>query len=248
MSQVNIIVLAAGKGKRMKSDLPKVLVPFMGKPMIKHVLDNSKDFCDKITVVVGYKKDLVANELNEYNVQYVHQKEQLGTGHAVLVTEDKFKDFTGDILVLFGDSPLISKNVIKNLIKFHQSKRCVASILTKDSKYLGGCARIVRNENGSFNKSIEFKDLTKELEHITEINIGVMIFNSKVLFDTLKKVTNNNSQNEYYLPDVINILSRNNQIGVFKTNQVPDLFSFNTIEDLREAERLTQIYTRGHLK
>ena len=241
MSEVNIIILAAGKGKRMKSELPKVLVPFMDKSMIKHVLDNSKDLCDKVTVVVGYKKELIFEELKNYDVQYVHQKEQLGTGHAVLVTEDKFESFTGDILVLFGDSPLISKNVIKNLIEFHKNNKYVASILTKDSKCPGGCARIIRNKDDSFNRSIEFKDLTEELQHITEINIGVMIFKSTLLFKTLKNVNNNNSQNEYYLPDVINILSKNNKIGVFKTDNVPDLFSFNTIQDLKEAERLTKL-------
>ena len=116
MSQTNIIILAAGKGKRMKSELPKVLVPFMGKSMIKHVLDNCKSIGTETIVVVGYKKDLVEQELVKYNVSFVHQKEQLGTGHAVLVTESKFNNFTGDIVILFGDSPLISRNVIKKFI------------------------------------------------------------------------------------------------------------------------------------
>lgn len=237
MSDVNVIILAAGKGKRMKSDLPKVLVPFMGKSMIRHVIDNVKNLCNKIITVVGYKKELVKKELIDCDINYVYQEEQLGTGHAVLVTENIFKDFMGDILVLFGDSPLISEKVIKNLINFHQNNKYPASILTKDSTYTGGCARIIRNSDGSFNKSIEYKDLTKEYQNITEINIGVMIFKSNILFKTLKMVTNNNSQNEYYLPDVINILSKNNKIGIFKSNDVPDLFSFNTIEELKEAEK-----------
>ena len=237
MSDVNIIILAAGKGKRMKSDLPKVLVPFIGKSMIRHVVDNVKNLCNKIITVVGYKKELVQKELIDYDINYVYQEEQLGTGHAVLVTENNFKDFRGDILVLFGDSPLISEKVIKNLIDFHQNNKYLASILTKDSKYTGGCARIIRNNDGSFNKSIEYKDLTKEYQNITEINIGVMIFKSNILFKTLKLVTNNNSQNEYYLPDVINILSKNNKIGIFKSDDVPDLFSFNTLEELKEAEK-----------
>lgn len=238
MSQTNIIILAAGQGKRMKSTLPKVLVPFMGTSMIKHVLENSKNIGSKTVVVVGYKKELVKAELKSFDINFVYQKEQLGTGHAVLVTVDEFKDFQGDILVLFGDSPLISNSVIRNFVNFHKKNNYVASMLTKDSLNPGGCARIVRSENGSFLKSIENKDLTEEFKHIKEINVGLMIFNSKVLFDTLKKVTNNNAQGEYYLPDVINILSSENDIGVYKSNEIPELFAFNTIEELQKAESL----------
>mgnify|MGYP001138061069 CR=1 FL=1 len=236
MSQTNIIILAAGKGKRMKSELPKVLVPFMGKSMIKHVLDNCKSIGTETIVVVGYKKDLVEQELVKYNVSFVHQKEQLGTGHAVLVTESKFNNFTGDIVILFGDSPLISRNVIKKFIEFHKNNKYVASMLTKDSKIPGECARIIRNENGLFYKSIEFKDLPDKYKNITEINVGVIICKSKVLFNTLKKIKNNNAQKEYYLPDIINILANNTNVGVYKSNEIPELFSFNNIKELKKAE------------
>ena len=168
-------------------------------------------------MVVGYKKELVKLELKNYSVEFVYQEKQLGTGHAVLVTENEFKNFQGDILVLFGDSPLISNSVIHKFINFHKENNYVVSILTKNSVNPGGCARIVRNKDGNFLKSIENKDLTEEFKHIKEINVGLMIFNSKIL----KKVTNNNAQNEYYLPDVINILSTNNEIGVYKSNKIP---------------------------
>ena len=179
-SNISIIILAAGKGKRMNSVLPKVLVNFLGKPMINHVIDNIIDICSKNIVVVGYKKEMIMDELKKYNLTYVHQKEQLGTGHAVLVTENEFNNFNGKILVLFGDSPLISKEVIIELINFHNNNNFVASLLTTNSNNPGGAARIIRNKNGTFIKSVENKDLTEELKNIKEINIGVMIFNSNI--------------------------------------------------------------------
>lgn len=239
MPLTNIIVLAAGRGKRMKSDLPKVLVPFMKKPMIRHVLENTESFnTKKVVVVVGYKKELVMKELSDFDLTFVTQEEQLGTGHAVLSAEKEFDgDFDSNILVLFGDSPLLSKKVIQDFVKFHEESGYVASMLTKDSETPGSCARIIRNFDNSFRKSVEYKDLTGEYFNIKEINVGVIICNSKVLFETLKKVNNNNSQKEYYLPDVINILSKD-KIGVFKSNDIPDLFSFNTYEELQKAESM----------
>ena len=179
----------------MESTLPKVLVNFLGKPMITHVIDNIIDICSKNIVVVGYKKEMIMDELKKYNLTYIHQKEQLGTGHAVLITENEFNNFKGDILVLFGDSPLISKEVILELINFYKNNNYVASLLTTNINNPGGAARIIRNKNGTFMKSIENKDLTGELKNIKEINVGVMIFKSNILFETLKKVNNNNSQN-----------------------------------------------------
>ena len=245
MSQTRVIILAAGQGKRMKSDLPKVLVPFMDKPMIKHVFDNSSCFGDKTIIVVGYKSELIMEELVESHnskITFVTQKEQLGTGHAVQVTEDYFEDFNGNILILFGDSPLISKETLLNFINYHKKTEYIASVLTKDSKDPGGCARIIRNNDGTFQRSIENKDLVLPVhKQIKEINVGVMMIDKNVLFETLKLVNNNNSQNEYYLPDVINILSKNNKIGVYKCNQIPELFAFNTIDDLKQAESLYKI-------
>jgi UDP-N-acetylglucosamine diphosphorylase/glucosamine-1-phosphate N-acetyltransferase len=238
-SNLSIIILAAGKGKRMNSVLPKVLVNFLGKPMINHVIDNIIDISSKNIVVVGYKKEMIMDELKKYNLTYVHQKEQLGTGHAVLVTENEFNNFNGKILVLFGDSPLISKEVIIELINFHNNNNFVASLLTTNSNNPGGAARIIRNKNGTFIKSVENKDLTEELKNIKEINVGVMIFNSNILFETLKKVNNNNSQKEYYLPDVINILSVSNNIGIYNSDKIPEIFAFNTIDELNKAEFLT---------
>lgn len=233
-----MIILAAGRGKRMNSTLPKVLVPFMGIPMIEHVINNTFNLSTKTVIVVGYKKDLVENELKKFNLTFVTQTEQLGTGHAVLATQNEFKDYKGDIIILFGDSPLISKSVIENLLKFHKNSGYISSILTKDSNTPCGAARIVRNKDGTFMKSIENKDLKLEHKNIKEINVGVMIINSTILFETLKKVDNKNSQNEYYLPDVINILSLNYNIGVFKSNDIPEFFAFNTIDELKQAEDL----------
>jgi bifunctional UDP-N-acetylglucosamine pyrophosphorylase/glucosamine-1-phosphate N-acetyltransferase len=211
---IKIIILAAGKGTRMKSILPKVLIEFKGISMIKQVVNNVKNLVldNSIFVVVKYKKELIQKELNvEKNIKFITQENQLGTGHAVLITENEFKNYNGNILILFGDSPLISNEVLNDLIMFHKNNKYIATILIKDNNdNFEGVAKIIRNSNNTFKKSIEYKDLllNKSLtQNIKEINVGVMIINSKILFKTLKKVKNNNVQKEYYLPDVINILS-----------------------------------------
>lgn len=228
---ISSIILAAGKGSRMNQELPKVLVPFRGKPMIIHVLENCKPVIfEKPVIVVGYQKDKVIETTREFHPKYVTQEIQLGTGHAVLCTEELFRDSDEDVLVLMGDCPLLTHTILKSFIDFHKRGKYTASLISKDSVEPGGCGRIIRNSDGTFKNCVEKKDLTPEQMDVKEINVGTFICNSKKLFETLHRITNNNAQNEYYLTDVFNLVDN---IGVYKTDELPEYFTFNTSEELR---------------
>ena len=204
------IVLAAGKGTRMKSDLPKVAHEVLYKPMIKHVCDELKKIdVTQTIVVVGHKAEVVKNIMQD-EVTYVMQEEQLGTGHAVKMAYDLLKDKEGITLVLNGDAPLIRKETLEALIKTHVDNENKATLMSAhcDTKFPFG--RIVRNEQGNVLGIVEAKDATPEQLQITEMNTGEYCFDNQLLFDALTKVNNNNAQNEYYLTDVIEILGKAN--------------------------------------
>ena len=227
---ISTIILAAGKGTRMNKEIPKVLIPFRNKPMIRYVLENSKAITSgKIVIVVGYQKNMVIEETKDFYPVYVTQEQQCGTGHAVMCTEKVFKDHDEDILILMGDCPLLTQSVLEEFIEFHQIGKYNASLISKDSIDPGGCGRIIRYQDGTFKGCIEKKDLVPEQTNIKEINVGAIICNSKKLFENLHKTTNNNSQGEYYLTDIFNVLDN---IGVYKTKQLPEYFTFNTPEEL----------------
>lgn len=239
MVKVKSIILAAGKGSRMKSNLPKSLIEINKKSMIEYVLENIENISEDITIVVGYKKELIIDKLkklNKLNLNFINQEKQLGTGHATLVTKEYFSNYNGNILITFGDAPFISRTVFENMLNYHIDSKCVATILTKETDNTGTCARIIRNEKNKFLKSIEFKDLQEEYKNVNEINVGVIICNSNKLFEALNMVNNNNSQNEYYLPDVINILSKQYEISIYKSLDIPDFFSFNTIDEINKVD------------
>tara|TARA_R110002072_G_scaffold84065_6_gene190580 strand:- start:2422 stop:3474 length:1053 start_codon:yes stop_codon:yes gene_type:complete len=217
----------------MNQDLPKVLVPFRGKPMITHVLENSEPVTPgKTVIIVGYQKEKVIETTKDFYPKYVTQKQQIGTGHAVLCTEELFKESEEDILVLMGDCPLMSQTLLENFIEFHKQGNYTASLISKDAIDPGGCGRIIRYQDGSFRACVEKKDLSPDQLDVNEINVGTYICNSKKLFETLHKITNNNTQNEYYLTDVFNMVDN---LGIFKASyfEIPEYFTFNTQEELR---------------
>jgi UDP-N-acetylglucosamine diphosphorylase/glucosamine-1-phosphate N-acetyltransferase len=207
LKKVGCIVLAAGKGVRMKSDLPKVLHKLSGKPLLTYVLDTVQSLSLKrVAVVVGYQGKKVIDLLKGKNVEIVWQKEQMGTGHAVMQAEPLFSDFKGDLLVLYGDVPLIRAQTIINLVEIHQTKKAIATVLTAilgDPKRYG---RIVRKKDGTLDRIVEDKDATPEEKKIKEINSGEICFSAPALFSALKKVKRDNLQKEYYLTDVLKIL------------------------------------------
>ena len=199
------IILAAGKGTRMKSKLPKVLHKVGGKPMLQHVIDAAKSAgSTREVVVIGDGAELVKQTFSD--LEFVLQAEQLGTGHAVLCAKEKFAESTGNVMILCGDTPLFTGELLKNLADAHEKFNAAATVLTAIMPDPKGYGRIIRADGVDFEKIVEDKDATFEQKKIREVNAGIYCFNVKRLFAALEKVTNDNAQGEYYLPDVLEIL------------------------------------------
>jgi bifunctional UDP-N-acetylglucosamine pyrophosphorylase/glucosamine-1-phosphate N-acetyltransferase len=243
--QLVTIVLAAGKGTRMKTDLPKVLHLVDNKPMLLHVIDLARKLdSEKIIAILGYKRNLIIECIKSENVLYVVQEPQLGTGHAVLQAESLLKDFTGDILVLSGDVPLLRKSTVQKMLRIHQQSDNGATILTAILGTPHGYGRVIRENNNTFDCIIEEKDCNDEQRKIKEINAGIYIFKSKELFPALNKIRNDNKQNEYYLPDVITCIANSPQsIALHITDEPIEISGVNTVEQL---SAVNLIYEKWH--
>lgn len=205
------IILAAGKGTRMKSDLPKVLHQVSGLTMLEHVFRSVAHITPQMNVtVIGHKAELVQEVLKEKS-EFVLQTEQLGTGHAVMMAEEKLADLEGNTLVIAGDTPLITGESLKNLIDFHVNHKNVATILTAKAENPFGYGRIIRNHDDEVVKIVEQKDANEYEQKVKEINTGTYVFDNKRLFEALKNINTNNAQGEYYLTDVISIFRENKE-------------------------------------
>ena len=234
-SDLAVVILAAGKGTRMESDKPKVLHKIDNKSLIEHVvLTTKKLFPQKIIVVVGYKFELIKENLKKINLNYALQEQQNGTGHAVMQCHEQLKKFDGNTLILSGDVPLINYETLQRMHDAHIKTQSAATILTADFKNPFGYGRIIKkNDDFSFIK--EEKDATKEEKEINEINAGIYIFNNKTLFKHIKRISNNNNQKEYYLPDVFPFIIKNKQkVSTFKINNNYEIKGINTINQLNE--------------
>ncbi|NTW81768.1 MAG: NTP transferase domain-containing protein [Chlorobiaceae bacterium] len=235
-----VIIMAAGKGTRMKSDLPKVLHSANGRPLIEYVIDTALSLEPSQTVlIIGHLAELVRNATSRYPVAAVVQEPQLGTGHAVMQAENTLHDFNGDILILSGDAPLVRKDTLEKLISLHRADHAVATVLTADLENPAGYGRIIR-ENGTEHvlKIIEHKDASEEERMVKEINSGVYVFDARMLFRALGQITTDNAQKEYYLTDVFGICFRNGQkVCAFKTDNPAEILGINTPEQLQEVEQ-----------
>jgi bifunctional UDP-N-acetylglucosamine pyrophosphorylase/glucosamine-1-phosphate N-acetyltransferase len=238
LSKVSCIILAAGKGVRMKSDLPKVLHALNGKPLIGYVLDTVLSLnLKKVAVVVGYQGEKVIDFLRGKDVEVVWQKEQLGTGHAVMQAEPLFRDFKGDLLVLCGDVPLLKAETIIGLFKNHQQKKAKATVLTAILEEPKGYGRIVRDKNGDFERIVEDKDAAPEEKKIREINTGEMCFSAPEFFSALKKVKRDNLQKEYYITDVLGILKeRGERVEALRVQNPWETKGINSTSELLQME------------
>lgn len=200
------VVLAAGKGTRMKSALPKVLHKVLGKSMVSHaVAALEKIGAEKVVAVVGYGGDLVKEELSG-RAEIAVQAEQLGTGHAVMMTKDLLEGLEGTTIVTYGDGPLLTAQTIEKLCAYHEQEDASVTILTATPEDPTGLGRIIRDADGNVLRIVEQKDGTPEELAINEINTGVCVFDNKLLFEALAKVDNNNAQGEYYLTDLAGII------------------------------------------
>ena len=235
---IHAIILAAGKGTRMHTDLPKCAYPFLGKPMVNYIIDSLKEASVKeIITVVGYKKEEIIKCLPK-DVKTAYQAEQLGTGHAVKCAKNALSSLDGITLIFPGDMPLIDSKSINSLVKTHLEKKndltVVTTILDDAMKY----GRIYR-ENGYIKKIVEFKDCTEEQKEIKEINSGLFCVDTKLLFEALDEVQNNNNQHEYYLTDIVEIIGRNHQVD---SVVVEDGFILTGINDVDTLEKAEQVY------
>lgn len=232
------IVLAAGKGTRMKSDIPKVLHKVCGKEMINCVIDTLKaSGIRDINLIVGNGADKVIENTKKKEVSYSMQEEQLGTGHAVKCAYEFLKDKKGTVLVVCGDTPLIRKEGISTLLNVHNKENNKITIVSSVVDNPTGYGRLVRN-NGNVTKIVEHKDCSKEELLINEINSGMYCFDIKELLVSLEALDNNNSQGEYYLTDVVKIQGeKGHKIGsvIFDIN---DTIGVNSREDLEKAENI----------
>ncbi|CAB1254745.1 bifunctional UDP-N-acetylglucosamine diphosphorylase/glucosamine-1-phosphate N-acetyltransferase GlmU [Clostridium sp. MT-14] len=233
------IILAAGKGKRMKSSIPKVLHRVCGTEMVNIVIDVVKKAqIEDIDVVIGRGAEQVKEATKSRNVKYSFQNKQLGTGHAVLCASDFLKDKEGTAVIFTGDSPLIEEDVIEDMLNFHNKGRYKATILTSIVKDPNGYGRIIREKNGEVLKIIEHKDCSLEELKVNEINSGMYCFDIKELVESLNKLHNNNVQGEYYLTDVIEILkNKGERIGALPVS-FEEIMGVNSRVQLSEAEKV----------
>ena len=236
-SQLHIGILAAGKGSRMDSELPKVLHQLNGKSLIDYVLDTASELNpDSITLVVGFQKDLVKNHIQNDNVNYVSQEQQLGTGHAALQLENQLENKSGHLLILYGDAPNIKSSTLFPIIDEHIKENRNATLITAMLDDPTGYGRIIRNQDGDLLKIVEEKDCTPDEKKIKEWNPGIYIFKIPQLFSELKRIKSNNASNEYYLTDVIELIKENSPVQAKKIDNPMEVIGINTINQLNSLE------------
>lgn len=230
------LILAAGQGTRIKSDLPKVLHKVCGKEMVNHVIDTMrKANIEDINVIIGKGADLVKEKTSSRNVSYALQEEQLGTGHAVKCAIDFLRGKKGVVGVFCGDAPLIKAETVDNLFKTHIENKNSATLLSSIVEDPTGYGRVVR-ENDEVLKIVEHKDCTEEELKINEMNAAIYCFDIEKLLNSLDKLSNNNNQGEYYLTDVIGILKEEgNKVGAV-TIDYEETIGVNSRIQLAEAE------------
>ena len=236
---LRIVILAAGKGTRMNSGLPKVLHKLHEKTLIDYVLDESKLLNPIETIlVVGFKKNqVISHTKNRINLKYVTQKEQLGTGHAVLQTEKLLKDKKGHILILYGDVPNIKASSLQPIIENHIINNRDLTLITAEVDNPAGYGRIIRKKNGQLLKIVEEKDCSDNERMIREWNPGIYIFKIPEAFKILNTIKANNASKEYYLTDAIELAQQSNmKIKAIKIENSDEVLGINTIKQLEELE------------
>jgi len=240
------IILAAGKGTRMKSDMAKVLHPVCGKPMLWYAVELAELLgSEKIIAVTGHQASMVKKAMEGRNLTYVYQAKQLGTAHAVLQADTALHGFDGTVLILYGDVPLLRLSTIESLLKHHRTHNATISVLTAILDNPGSYGRVIKNQKGDVLKIVEERDAVAEEQRVKEINTGIYCAESTFLFEAVKQIDNNNAQGEYYLTDIFECARRENRkIGSVIINDSSEAMGVNTHDDLETAEKILR--SRDH--
>lgn len=239
---LSIVVLAAGKGTRMKSSKAKVLHEVFYAPMVVHVIKATENLqSEKTVVVVGHQKENVEKQLVDFEVTFAEQKEQLGTGHAVLSTENALDEFIGTVMILCGDTPLIRPEMLEKLLQHHSSSKSTVTLLTTLLDDPTNYGRIMSDTDGNITGIVEHKDASAEQLLIQEINAGIYCVDKNFLFSTLKKVDTNNSQGEVYLTDIVHLaVEKGLVVKKFITTDSIDVLGVNSRLELSIAQSVLQ--------
>jgi UDP-N-acetylglucosamine diphosphorylase/glucosamine-1-phosphate N-acetyltransferase len=241
---VSTVILAAGKGTRMKSDLAKVLHSLCGKPMLAYSVNVARAVgAEKIAVVIGHQADVVRETFKDQGLIFVEQREQLGTGHAVLQAKDIFRSYHGTVIILCGDVPLLSASKVMELLEYHISGKAVVTVLTTilDNPY--GYGRVIKAGNeGKVLKIVEEKDALPDEKTINEINTGIYCADCSFLFEAVEEIGDENVQKEYYLTDIVGIACKKGfNVRSFVTANAVEVMGINTPEDLERASEYLKV-------
>jgi bifunctional UDP-N-acetylglucosamine pyrophosphorylase / glucosamine-1-phosphate N-acetyltransferase len=236
---VTALVLAAGQGTRMKSDLAKVLHEMAGRPLLGHVLGCLDELgVGRTVAVIGHQREQVKATFPDAGVDWAIQAEQRGTGHAVLMAGPQLEDFGGTLLVVCGDTPLLRSRTLHELLAGHASSGAAATVLSMRLPDPTGYGRIVRDPNGDLLAIVEHRDATPEQRAIDEVNSGIYAFDYPALEQALAGLTSHNSQGEYYLTDTVGLLRQaGRRVAVVCASDHRELLGINTVEQLQDAER-----------
>ena len=238
-NRCNAIILAAGEGTRMKSKKPKVLHEICNRPMVEYVVEAARNCgAEKILVVVGHQGEEVKGALENQNLMFAVQEKRLGTGHAVMQAMDAIEE-DKDILVLYGDTPLIQAATLKRLLEVHRQDNNGATAISAFVADPAGYGRILRDSTGKFLRNVEDKDATAEEKKINEINTGIYVYQGRCLKEALRELKNDNAQGEYYLPDTLEILCRKGYgVNAMAAEDVTEFFGVNSRVQLAQASAL----------
>jgi len=234
-----VVVLAAGKGTRMKSDLVKVLHPLAGAPMLSYVLDLARSFRpERMVVVVGFQADVVREKFTTDGLLFALQEEQLGTGHAVLTAAPSLRGFQGTVLILSGDVPLLTEGTIRKFLQAHEDHRATLSVLTTKLEDPRGYGRVFRGVESTLLRIVEDRDLQPGEENIREINTGIYCVDAEFLFSALSSLSNQNAQKEYYLTDIVRMASsQNKKVFAVLVDDPMEVMGINTRVELARANQ-----------
>lgn len=249
MSDVHVVVLAAGKGTRMKSALPKVLHRIAGESLLDHVLNSARSLAPRtLTIVIGHQADDVKAAMSRHaDLGFVVQEPQLGTAHALLVAEPALAGQRGTLVLLSGDVPLLSAHTLESLVNTHVAARAAATVVTAVVEAPRGYGRIVR-DGGRIARIVEEKDATDDERDVREINAGIYAFELDGLFDTVRSIRAENAQREYYLPDLVSIYrSRGRVVETLTVDQPREILGINTRAELAAIETLFRMSTNERL-